>query len=158
MTIDELSPIGSLIHIIKSTKDDEDIIFIANGRARVKVEEILYTDPFMKARVRLIEDDEGITDDDEENMEIEALVRSTDEMLQRIVHLSSRYQEEHGLMAKHIDEPGRLADYIATVLDLKPQEKQQILEAVSIPERLKKLTVILAKELDLHELESKISV
>ena len=156
MTIDELSPIGSLIHIIRTKKDDEDVIFLANGRSRVEVQEILYTEPFMKARVRLIEDDEKSENDDEENMEIEALVRSTDEMLQRIVHLSSRYQEEHGLMAKNIEEPGRLADYIATVLDLKPQEKQQILEAVPIPERLNKLAVILAKEVDLYELESKI--
>ena len=156
MTIDELSPIGSLIHIIRTKKDDEDILFLANGRSRVKIEEILHTEPFMKARVRLLEDDDGIDDNDEENMEIEALVRSTDEMFQRIVHLSSRYQEEHGLMAKNVDEPGRLADYIATVLDLKPQEKQQILEALSVPERLNKLAVILAKEVDLHELESKI--
>ena len=156
MSIDELSPIGSLIHIIRTKKDDEDVLFLANGRSRVQIEEILHTEPFMKARVRLLEDEETIEDNDEENMEIEALVRSTDEMFQRIVQLSSRYQEEHGLMAKNIDEPGRLADYIATVLDLKPQEKQQILEAVSVPERLNKLTVILAKEVDLHELESKI--
>ena len=155
MTIDELSPIGSLIHIIRTKKDDEDVLFLANGRSRVEVEEILYTEPFMKARVRLIEDKESV-ENDEENMEIEALVRSTDEMFQRIVHLSSRYPEEHGLMAKNVDEPGRLADYIATVLDLKPQEKQQILEAVSVPERLNTLAVILAKEVDLHELESKI--
>ena len=156
MTIDELRPIGSLIHIIRTKKDDEDVLFLANGRARVQIEEILYTEPFMKARVRLLEDDDGIDDNDEENMEIEALVRSTDEMFQRIIHLSTRYQEEHGLMAKNVDEPGRLADYIATVLDLKPQEKQQILEALSVPERLNKLAVILAKEVDLHELESKI--
>lgn len=156
MTIDELSPIGSLIHIIRTKKDDEDVLFLANGRSRVRIEEILHTEPFMKARVRLLEDDDGIDENDEENMEIEALVRSTDEMFQRIVHLSTRYQEEHGLMAKNVDEPGRLADYIATVLDLKPQEKQQILEALSVPERLNKLAVILAKEVDLHELESKI--
>ncbi len=156
MTIDELRPIGSLIHIIRTKKDDEDVLFLANGRARVQIEEILYNEPFMKARVRLLEDDDGIDDNDEENMEIEALVRSTDEMFQRIIHLSTRYQEEHGLMAKNVDEPGRLADYIATVLDLKPQEKQQILEALSVPERLNKLAVILAKEVDLHELESKI--
>lgn len=156
MTIEELSPVGSLIHIIHTKKDDEDMLFLASGRSRVKIEEILHTEPFMKARVRLLEDEDSIEDNDEDDMEIEALVRSTDEMFQRIVHLSSRFQEEHGLMAKNIDDPGRLADYIAAVLDLKPQEKQQILEAICIPERLNKLAVILAKEVDLHELESKI--
>ena len=157
MTLEELSPIGSLIHILRAKKDDEDVLFLANGRARVQIEEILHNEPFLKARVRLIEDEEDIEEQvDDDDLEIEALVRSTDEMFQRIVQLSSRYQEEHGIMTKNIDEPGRLADYIAAVLDLKPQEKQQVLEAVSIPERLNKLAVILAKEVDLHELESKI--
>ncbi len=174
MTLEELRPIGSLIHILRAKKDDEDVLFLANGRARVMIEEILHTEPFLKARVRLIQDEEDIEEeeiikekvsvDDSENseedeegkLELEALVRSTDEMFQRIVHLSSRYQEEHGLMTKSIEEPGRLADYIAAVLDLKPQEKQQILETIPIAERLNKLTVILAKEVDLHELESKI--
>ncbi|RKU13046.1 endopeptidase La [Candidatus Poribacteria bacterium] len=156
MTLEELSPIGSLIHILRAKKDDEDVLFLANGRARVQIEEILHNEPFLKARVRLLEDEEDFEQDIEDDLEIEALVRSTDEMFQRIVHLSSRYQEEHGIMAKNIDEPGRLADYIAAVLDLKPQEKQQVLEAVSIPDRLNKLAVILAREVDLHELESKI--
>ncbi len=158
MTLEELSPIGSLIHILRAKKDDEDVLFLANGRARVQIEEILHNEPFLKARVRLLEDEEEDENEEvsEDDLEIEALVRSTDEMFQRIVQLSSRYQEEHGIMTKNIDEPGRLADYIAAVLDLKPQEKQQVLEAVSIPERLNKLAVILAKEVDLHELESKI--
>lgn len=156
MTLEELSHIGSLIHILRAKKDDEDVLFLANGRARVQIEEILHNEPFLKARVRLLEDEEDFEQDIEDDLEIEALVRSTDEMFQRIVQLSSRYQEEHGIMAKNIDEPGRLADYIAAVLDLKPQEKQQVLEAISIPDRLNKLAVILAKEVDLHELESKI--
>ncbi len=156
MTLEELSPIGSLIHILRAKKDDEDVLFLANGRARVQIEEILHNEPFLKARVRLLEDEEDAEQDIEDDLEVEALVRSVDEMFQRIIQLSSRYQEEHGIMAKNIDEPGRLADYIAAVLDLKPQEKQQVLEAVFIPERLNKLAVILAKEVDLHELESKI--
>lgn len=163
MTIDELSPIGSQINILRSKKDDDDVLFLAYGRSRVQIEEILHTEPFLKARVRLIQDEETAElseetseSSDQDDMEIEALVRSIDEMFQRIVQLSSRYQEEHGLMTKNIDEPGQLADYVAAVLDIKPQEKQQILEAIDIPERLNKLTVILAKEVDLHELESKI--
>ena len=156
ITLEELRPIGSLIHILRAKKDDEDVLFLANGRARVQIEEILHTEPFLKARVRPLEDEEDSEELAEEDLEIEALVRSTDEMFQRIVQLSSRYQDEHGLMTKNIEEPGRLADYIAAVLDLKPQEKQQVLEAIPIPDRLNKLAVILAREVDLHELESKI--
>lgn len=156
MTLEELSPIGSLIHILQARKEVEDVLFVAKGSSRVQIQEILQTEPFMKARVRLIDDDDTPESTEEENLEVEALVRSIEEMFQRIIDLSSRYPDEYMLIAKSIDEPGRLADYIASVLDLKPQEKQQILEAVPIPERLNKLTTILARELNLHELESKI--
>ena len=168
MTLDELRPIGSLILIPRVKKDDEDVLFLAYGRARVQIEEILHTEPFMKARVRLLQDEEDIEDEDEiqqeeereeaseDDLELEALGRSVDEMFQRIIQLSTRYQDEYGMMTKSIDAPGRLADYIASVLDLKPQEKQLILETIPIPERLNKLAVILAKEVDLHELENKI--
>ena len=157
---DDLSPVGSLIHILRYKTDDEDVLFLAHGRERVQIEEILHTEPFVKARVNVIDSDgtdSGITADAEADLEVEALVRSNDEMFQRIVQMSSRYQEEYGSITKTmIDEPGRLADYIAAVLDLKAHDKQRILEAVSVHERLNTLAVILAKELDLHELESKI--
>ena len=156
---DDLSPIGSLIHILRYKTDDEDVLFLAHGRERVQIEEILHTDPFVKARVNVIDSDETapISTDSETDLEVEALVRSNDEMFQRIVQMSSRYQEEYGSITKTmLDEPGRLADYIAAVLDLKAHDKQRILEAVPVQERLNTLAVILAKELDLHELESKI--
>ena len=153
-----LSPIGSLIHILRYKTDDEDVLFLAVGRERVEIEEILHTEPFVKVRVNVISGDNADpVGNPETDLEVEALVRSNDEMFQRIVQMSSRYQEEYGSLTKTmIDEPGRLADYIAAMLDLKPHDKQRVLEAVSIHERLNTLAVILAKELDLHELESKI--
>ena len=154
----DLSPVGSLIHILRYKTDDEDVLFLAHGRERVQIEEILHTEPFVKARINIIDsDDEDPVANAEIDLEVEALVRSNDEMFQRIVQMSSRYQEEYGSLTKTmIDEPGRLADYIAAMLDLKPHDKQRILEAVPVHERLNTLAVILAKELDLHELESKI--
>ena len=154
----DLCPIGSLIHILRYKTDDEDVLFLAHGRERVQIEEIMHTEPFIKASVNIIGgDDEDAISNTEMNLEVEALVRSNDEMFQRIVQMSARYQEEYGSITRTmIDEPGRLADYIAAVLDLKPHDKQRILEAVSIQERLNTLAIILAKELDLHELESKI--
>ncbi len=158
ITAGDLSPIGSLVHILRYKTDDNDVLFLAHGRERVRIEEILHTEPFIKARVKIIKNDEEEPDvGEDQNLEIEALVRSNDEIFQRIVQMSSRYQEEYGSITKTmLDEPGRFADYITAVLDLKPHDKQRILEAVSVYERLSALAVILAKELDLHELESKI--
>ena len=158
ITVSDLSPVGSMVHILRYKTDDDDVLFLAHGRERVEIDEILHTEPFIKARVNIIRGDEKDPDVEEElDLEIEALVRSNDETFQRIVQMSSRYQEEYGSITKTmLDEPGRFADYVAAVLDLKPHDKQRILETVSVSERLSALAVILAKELDLHELESKI--
>ena len=157
ITVRDLSPIGSLVHILRYKTDDNDVLFLAHGRERVEIEEILHTEPFIKARVNILKSEEEVDASKGVGLEIEALVRSNDETFQRIVQMSSRYQEEYGSITKTmLDAPGRFADYIAAVLDLKPHDKQRILEAVSVSDRLNALAVILAKELDLHELESKI--
>ena len=154
-TAEDLAPVGTLIQILRYKKDDDNVLFLAHGRARVRIEEILETKPFLKARVQVIEEDaEGDLED--ENVEIEALVRSALDIVQKIVKLSSRYQEELAIVAENIEEPGRLADYVAAILDFRSDDKQAILESISVKDRLNHLIVILAKEHDLLELESKI--
>ena len=154
-TSDDLAPVGTLIQILRYKKDDDNVLFLAHGRARVRIEEILETKPFLKARVQVIEE-EAEGDPEEQNVEIEALVRSALDIVQKIVKLSSRYQEELAIVAENIEEPGRLADYIAAILDFRSDDKQTILESISIQDRLNHLIVILTKEHDLLELESKI--
>ena len=83
-------------------------MFLAQGRARVQIEEITQTEPFIKGRVQIIEEKE-----EETTVEVEALMRSATSLFQKIVELSSRYQEEFSIIADNIEEPGRLADYIA---------------------------------------------
>ena len=151
LTVEDFSSVGMLIYIIKYRKEDEDVLFLAQGRARVRIEEITQTDPFIKAYVRIVEEEEGET-----SVEMEALMRSAASLFQEIVNLSSKYQEEFGFIADNIEEPGRLADYIAGALDLKPEDKQVILETIPVEDRLAQLIVPLTKELDLLELESKI--
>ena len=154
-TTEDLAPVGTLIQILRYKKDDDSVLFLAHGRARVKIEEILETKPFLKARVQVIEEETGPNLEDD-NVETEALVRSALDILQKIVKLSSRYQEELAIVAENIEEPGRLADYIAAILDFRSEDKQVILESISVKDRLNHLIVILTKEHDLLELESKI--
>ena len=151
LTTKDFNAVGTQIYIIKCRKEDENVLFLAQGRARVQIEEITQTDPFIKGRVQVIEEKE-----EEATIEVEALMRSAASLFQQIVDLSSRYQEEFSIIADNIDEPGRLADYIAATLDLKPEDKQVILDTISPTDRLAQLIVSLTKELDLLELESKI--
>ena len=151
LTVEDFNTVGTQIYIIKCRKEDENVLFLAQGRARVQIEEVTQTDPFIKGRVRIIEEKE-----EETTVEVEALMRSATSLFQQIVELSSRYQEEFSIIADNIDEPGRLADYIAATLDLKSEDKQVLLETISPTDRLAQLVVSLTKELDLLELESKI--
>lgn len=154
-TAEDLAPVGTLIQILRYKKDDDNVLFLAHGRARVRIEEILETKPFLKARVQVIEE-EAEGDPEDENVETEALVRSVLDIVQKVVKLSSRYQEELAIVAENIEETGRLADYIAAILEFRSDDKQQILESISVKDRLNHLIVILTKEHDLLELESKI--
>jgi ATP-dependent Lon protease len=151
LTVEDFNIVGTQIYIIKCRKEDENVLFLAQGRARVQIEEITQTDPFVKGYVRIIEEKE-----EEKTVEVEALMRSATSLFQKIVELSSRYQEEFSIIADNVDEPGRLADYIGAILDLKPEDKQVLLETISPTDRLAQLMVSLTKELDLLELESKI--
>ena len=151
LTVEDFNTVGTQIYIIKCRKEDDNVLFLAQGRARVQIEEITQTDPFIKGRVRIIEEKE-----EEQTVEVEALMRSATSLFQKIVELSSRYQEEFSIIADNIDEPGRLADYIGAILDFKPEDKQVLLETISPTDRLAQLIVSLTKELDLLELESKI--
>ena len=150
---DDLSPVGSLVHIVRYKKDEENVLFLAQGKARVVIDEVLNTDPFLKARVRLIEDE---VPSDFEGVESEALTRSAVDMFSQIVSISTRYQEEFAIIADNIDHPGRLADYIASVISLKTEDKQRILELINVKDRFDELVKMLSKELNLVELESKI--
>ena len=97
---------------------------------------MLYADPFLKARVRLIED-EMLSDF--EGVESEALTQSAIDIFSQIVSISTRYQEEFAIIADNIDHPGRLADCIASVISLKTEDKQRILELINIKDRFNAL-------------------
>ena len=151
-TVEDFAPVGALIHIIKYRTDDDNVLILAQGLARVQIEEFIQSEPFFKVRAHIIEPDEK----EDTTIEVEALKRTAIELFQKIVKLSSRYQEELGIIADNLDDLGRLADYITSVLDLKPDDKQLLLESIPIKDRLSRLIVVLTKELDLTELESKI--
>ena len=151
-TVEDFAPVGALIHIIKYRTDDDNVLILAQGLARVQIEEFIQSEPFFKVRAHIIEPDEK----EDTTIEVEALKRTAIELFQKIVKLSSRYQEELGIIADNLDDLGRLADYITSVLDLKPDDKQLLLETIPIKDRLSRLIVVLTKELDLTELESKI--
>ena len=93
---------------------------------------------------------------DVDKNDVEALMRAVLALFERCAQLSRTVSEEAYIYAMNIDEPGHLADMVASSLDLKLHEGQELLEELDPEQRLKQLSILLARELDVLELEERI--
>ncbi|MGE5557172.1 MAG: endopeptidase La [Bacillota bacterium] len=147
----DIYPIGTLAEIKQLLKlPDGTIRVLIEGLARVHIVEFLQVDPFYQVRTEIIEEDEEITP------EVEALTRSTLYQFEQFIKLSKKIPPEVLVTVSNIEQPGRLADVIASHLTLKVEEKQEILAAYTPKVRLERLCSILIKEMEILEMERKI--
>ncbi|WP_243270007.1 endopeptidase La [Thermanaerosceptrum fracticalcis] len=150
---DDIYAVGSVAEVKQLLKlPGGTIRVLVEGLRRGEIVEYLEDEPFY--RVIITEYDEVV----EKNPEIEALMRNLIYLFEQYVKLSKKIAPETVVSIITIEEPSRLADLIATHLTLKITEKQAILEALDVKVRLEKLSSILAKEIEILELERKINV
>lgn len=148
---EDIYPVGTIAEIKQLLKlPDGTIRVLVEGLRRVRIVEYLQFDPYYA--VRLAEVDEI----EEKNSETEALVRTTLFHFEQYTKLNKKSPPEVLSSVLTIEDPARLADVIASHLNLKVEEKQSILEAFSAKKRLETLCGILMKEIDILELERKI--
>ncbi len=121
-----------------------------HGERRVRVREVIEDEPFFRVGVVPLEEPSG------KPLPTEALMRAVLALFEKCVELSTSLPEDAYIAAMNIDEPGWLADFIASSLDLELSKRQDILETLDPHERLQRVSILLAKELDVLELQSKI--
>jgi len=149
---DDIYKVGSVAEIKQILKlPGGTIRVLVEGLHRAKSLGMVATEPYFKAEV------EEFTEEDEKNLEIEALMRSVVFQFEQYVKLSKKIAAETVIAVVTLEDPGRLTDVIASHLTIKVSDKQQILEAVDIKDRLEKLYTILTRELEILELERKIN-
>ncbi len=148
---DHLHRVGTMAEILRYvTAPDGNHHLIARGVRRFRVLEFLPGYPFLVAKVEEIGDAETFT------TEIAARMHQLKERAHEVVSLLPNMPPE---MAGAIDEaesPSALADFIANVSDLKPEEKQDMLETFDIGERLDKLLRYLAQQIEVLRLSKQI--
>ena len=151
---DDLYPIGTLTHIHKMFKlPDGSLRLIVQGLARLQLQRITETKPYLRAEVS--EAIEQLKPSDA--LEIDALQRNVRQNFQQVVQLSPVLSEDLNALASNISEPGRLADFIASNLGtVGTPAKQELLTMLDVRERMAELNRILTKELEVLELGSKI--
>jgi len=121
------------------------------GYRRLRILEFVADDPYYKARVEPIEEPA------DSSVQTEALKRAVLALFEKVCHLAPSIAEETYIMALNIERPGWLADYIASTLNLSEDDAEEILATLDPRERLEKISIHLAKELDVLELQTKIS-
>ncbi|MEZ5415889.1 MAG: endopeptidase La [Vicinamibacterales bacterium] len=151
---EDLHPIGTASHIHKMFKlPDGSLRIIVQGLARVRLDGLITTRPYLLANVSEAVEQYG----DADKLEIDALQRNIKANFQQIVSLSPLMSDDLQTLASNIAEPGRAADFIASSLgSLSTATKQEVLDTVDVRARLALLNRLLIKELEVLELGSKI--
>ncbi|MGI5912700.1 MAG: endopeptidase La [Syntrophomonadaceae bacterium] len=149
------------IYKVGTIADIKQILKMPGGTMRVLVEglyraeivEYLSNDPYIKVSI-----EQWGEDDSTKTAEMEALMRTLISQFEQYVRISKKIPPETVVSVIAIEEPGRLADVIASHLTLRIIEKQKILEARNVSARLNYLCELLAKEMEVLEIERRINL
>jgi ATP-dependent Lon protease len=148
---DDLYATGTAAVVHKMIKiPDGTLRVLVQGTERIRLEEPVEDDPYLVGRFV------PVPDVVEETPEVEALTREVQAQFGRIIGMAAYLPEELQVAAANVDDPSALSHLVASTLRLKTDERQDILETVSVVERLRKVLVILNRELEVSELGSRI--
>ena len=153
---DDIYQVGTIATILRMMKlEDNRIKILVQGVARGRIKKFIEEDKLYKVQVEVLEGEEEII---EGNVEVDALIHSVKDLLDKAVSLGKQIVPDLLEIIKSVEEPGRLADLVASVLDIKSHEAQEILEIVDPIERLRAVHDIFLKEIGLLEIQHKIRV
>ncbi|QZT33538.1 endopeptidase La [Caldalkalibacillus thermarum TA2.A1] len=148
---DDIYRMGTIAHVKQMLKlPNGTIRVLVEGLYRAKIKE------FIADEEAFIVKAEQLADWDDNELETEAFMRAVLKQFEQYISLSKKITPETLATVRDIDEPGRLADVIASHLSLKIKDKQDILETINVRDRLEKILTILNNEKEVLELERRI--
>jgi ATP-dependent Lon protease len=154
--VDEVKPedlfeAGCAAYILKMIKmPDNSLRLLIQGTSRIRLTEFTQRDPYLRAKVA------PLTDQGEKTTDTQALMVGVKGIFQKVVELAPNLPAELAIMAMNVEEPGALADLVASTLNLPVADKQTLLETLDVKARLERVNFFLTKELSVLELGSKI--
>lgn len=153
-TFENVYPVGVAAAIRMMVKMPDGVRLIVQGLSRIKIVEQLQEEPYLRARVEVLQDE--APDSEEERIELQALARTVASNFQRIVQMSPDLPDDLQAIPMNVSDSSSLADLVAAHMPISTEEKQQVLEEVRPRERLHRLAVFAARELNVLEVGSKI--
>ncbi len=148
---DDLYELGTAAVIHKMIKvPDGTLRILVQGLRRIRVVRPLDDERYLLAQI--VE----VPDVLEESPEVEALTRNVQSLFARVIGLVAYLPQELQLAAANVDDPSALCHLVVSTLRLKTEEKQKILELADVRKRLREVSAILNRELEVYELGTKI--
>ena len=148
---DEIYEIGTAAVVHKMIRvPDGTLRILVQGIRRVHIERRVLEEPY------LVGEFNELPDRLQETKEVEALTRNVQSLFGRIIGLVPYLPEELQIAAANVDDPSALCHLVASTLRLKTDEKQKLLELVDVEQRLREVSLVLNRELDVFELGTKI--
>ncbi len=147
----DLYSVGTTASVLKIIKMPQGSVNIfVHGISRFKVVERIATEPYLKARIKVLNVKTKMT------KQLQALMVSVRQTANRVVALSPNVPEEASVLLENIEDPSSLADFLAANLSMDLEKKQQLLAELDPAKRLEEISVILAHQLEVLELSHKI--
>lgn len=148
---DDIYQMGTLTKVKQMLKlPNGTIRVLVEGISRAKLKKYIQKENYVEADLELFEDEE------EKDIEVQALMRTMLDYFEQYIKLSKKISAETFSTVADMEEPGRMADIIASHLPLKLQDRQQILETIDIKKRLSRVIEIIHNEKEVLHLEKKI--
>ncbi|MDR2017684.1 MAG: endopeptidase La [Syntrophobacterales bacterium] len=149
--IDDLYTIGTIATIMKMVKMvDGSQRVVVQGLCRFKLVEFVQKEPHLTARLL------PIFEEYQKDIEADAMYINLKNLYKKAIEMAPYLSSELTQIATKIENPGNLADLIASTINIGVTEKQEILEKLGLKERLKKVTILLNREVETLELSSRI--
>lgn len=149
----DIYSVGTVAMVMKKLKlPDNRIKILVQGLVKAKIKNYIQSSPLFMVEIEKIED----IPPGEITVEIEALMRNVKEQCEKILSLKGLVSPEVMEVLENVNDPGRLADLVASNLRLNIEESQKILEIFDPVERLKRVNDHLSKELELSTMQAKI--
>jgi ATP-dependent Lon protease len=151
--IEEIFSIGTVGRVLRMLKlPDGKAKVLVQGIAKAKIQRYVGRRSFYRVKIKTIIEEPV----KEVSLKIEALMRNVREQSEKILALRGELTGDVGNIMEDIDDPGKLADVVASNLRLKIPESQVLLEIIDPVKRLQKVNDLLTRELELSAMQAKI--
>jgi ATP-dependent Lon protease len=147
---DDVHRVGTVAIVRQMAKAQNGMRVLVEGVARAKAEELTSDNGLLQARLT------PLVESSERSVEIDAHVRRLQELVDRALSLATGLSPDIKALVASLDDPLRLAYLLASLLDMKAEDKQQLLEENSVLAKLTQVTVALSREIEVLELKGKI--